>query len=206
MIPQLPLWHSGSPLVMDIGSTKEEICEALSQLPARFHAIGGHPMCGKEFSSIRSAEKDLYRDAPFALCALPSTGEDDRQIAEVLVAAVGAKPIWVDARTHDLWVAATSHTPYLVANALAAVTPVEAKPLVGPGLRSTSRLAGSNLHMMMDILLTNREAVLNQLDLYQTQLNRLRELISLQSQDELLREISFGRDKYQEIITIKESK
>ncbi|MRR31908.1 prephenate dehydrogenase/arogenate dehydrogenase family protein, partial [bacterium] len=96
--------------------------------------------------------------------------------------------------------------PYLIANALAAVTPVDAKPLVGPGLRSTSRLAGSNLRMMMDILLTNREAVLNQLDLYQTQLNRLRELISLQSQDELLREISFGRDKYQEIITIKESK
>ena len=205
MIPQLPLWHSGSPLVMDIGSTKEKICEALSQLPTRFHAIGGHPMCGKEFSSILAAERDLYLDAAFALCAIPSTGEGDRQIAEALVAAVGAKPLWIDARTHDLWVAATSHTPYLVANALAAVTPVEAKPLVGPGLRSTSRLAGSNIRMMMDILLTNREAVLNQLDLYQKQLSHLQELISLQSQDDLLREISFGRDKYREIITIKES-
>jgi prephenate dehydrogenase len=206
MIPQLPQWHVGSPLVMDLGSTKVKICEALSQLPARFHGIGGHPMCGKEFSSVQYAESDLYKDATFALCATPSTREEDRQIAEALVAAVGAKPLWLDARTHDQWVAATSHTPYLIANALAAVTPVEAKPLVGPGLRSTSRLAGSNLRMMMDILSTNREAVLNQLELYQTQLNRLRELILLQSQDELFQEISFGRDKYQEIITIKESK
>ena len=37
-----------------------------------------------------------------------------------------ARPIWLDAQIHDRWVAATSQLPFLVANALAAVAPLEA--------------------------------------------------------------------------------
>lgn len=205
LIPQLSKWHPGSPLIIDIGSTKVKICEELSKLPARFHAIGGHPMCGKEHSSIWYADKDLFKEAPFALCALPSTTNEDRQIAEALVAAVGASDLWLDAQTHDFWVAATSHTSYLVANALAAVTPIQAKPLVGPGLRSTTRLAGSNIQMMMDILITNREAVVNHLDIYLKQLNILREFLASQSIGDLEKELTTGQLKYQEIVTIKAS-
>jgi len=43
---------------------------------------------------------------------------------------------------------------------LAYVTPQEARPLAGPGFRSTTRLAVSSLTMMIGILATNRENVL----------------------------------------------
>jgi len=204
IIPLLPQWHAGSPLVMDIGSTKVQICEQLNTLPERFHAVGGHPMCGKEFSSIRAADGTLFKGATFALCALPSTRDSDRQLSEAIAAAVGASVLWIDALIHDQWVAATSHVPYLVANALAAVVPADAKPLVGPGLRSTSRLAGSNIQMMTDILMTNREAVLNQLEIYQRNLSNLRELLGSQSWELLIHELANGNNKYQEIVTIKE--
>jgi len=204
IIPLLPQWHAGSPLVMDIGSTKVQICEQLNTLPERFHAVGGHPMCGKEFSSIHAADGTLFKGATFALCALPSTRDSDRQLSEAIAAAVGASVLWIDALIHDQWVAATSHVPYLVANALAAVVPADAKPLVGPGLRSTSRLAGSNIQMMTDILMTNREAVLNQLEIYQRNLSNLRELLGSQSWELLIHELANGNNKYQEIVTIKE--
>jgi len=204
LIPLLPQWHAGSPLVMDMGSTKVQICDRLNGLPERFHAVGGHPMCGKESSSIRQADGNLFKEAPFALCALPSTRNADRQLAEAIVTGVGASVLWIDAQTHDIWVAATSHVPYLIANALAAVVPNDAKLLAGPGLRSTSRLAGSNIQMMTDILMTNRKAVLNQLDIYQKQLNSLRGLLLSQSRELLIDELTDGRNKYLDIATIKE--
>ncbi len=69
--------------------------------------------------------------------------------------------------------AATSHVPYLVANALAAITPVETRPLVGPGLRSSTRLAPSGWSMMRDILETNRPNILAGLHRFRQQIEDL---------------------------------
>ena len=163
LIEQLPRLHPGSPVVLDLGSTKVEICAALDQLPARFDPMGGHPMCGKETSGLANADPAIFQGATFALTPLARTGEPARTLAGELAAALGARPLWLDAVTHDEWVAATSHLPYLLAAALALATPEEAAPLVGSGFRSTARLAGSNPSMMLDVLTTNREHVLHAL-------------------------------------------
>ncbi len=146
-------------VVLDIGSTKQTILEAFSRLPAHFDPLGGHPMCGKESSGMANADPNLYQGAPFALCPLPRTSPRARALAESLAAAVGALPLWLDAATHDRWVAATSHLPYLLSAALVNATPAEAAPLVGPGFRGMARLAGSDPAMMLDILTTNRSEI-----------------------------------------------
>ncbi|HLA98028.1 MAG TPA: prephenate dehydrogenase [Anaerolineales bacterium] len=160
LIQQLPAWHPGEPVVIDLGSTKVQVCQALAGLPGRFDPLGGHPMCGKSAHGLANAEADLFRYAPFAFTPLPRSGERARTLAVQLAEAIGARPLWLDAETHDRWVAATSHAPYLLACALTLATPREAAPLVGPGFRSASRLAGSSAIMMGDILRTNRENVL----------------------------------------------
>ena len=45
-------------LLIDIGSTKAEICEVMGDLPISIQAMGGHPMCGKERSGIEVADPD----------------------------------------------------------------------------------------------------------------------------------------------------
>jgi len=180
-IANLPSHHPGSPVVMDIGSTKTDIVAALDALPPRFDPIGGHPMTGKETAGLGSADADLYRGAAFALTPLARSTRRARMLAEELVQSIGAHPLWLDAETHDAWVAATSHLPYLVAAALALATPEEVHPLVGPGFRSTSRVAGSDPRMMRDILLTNRAAVLAALDRYKTALSHLETLLATDS-------------------------
>jgi len=160
LLQALPDLHPGSAVVLDLGSTKREIMRVMQTLPKRFDPIGGHPMSGKEKASLVNADAGLFQHAPFALAPLERSSPHARLIAEQLVLAVGARPLWVDAETHDRWVAATSHLPYLLANSLAAATPLEARPLVGPGLRSTTRLAPASLTMMVDILATNRDNIL----------------------------------------------
>lgn len=173
LLGDLPRLHPGRPVVLDLGSTKAEIARAMAGLPERFEPVGGHPMCGKERSSLAEAERGLYLGAPFALTALPNTTLRARQMAESVAEAAGAHPLWLDPETHDRWVAATSHLPYLVASALAAATPAEAAPLVGPGFRSTARLAASPPGVMLDILATNRANLLEALGRFRTSLDRI---------------------------------
>ncbi len=173
LISQLPEIHPGNPVVLDLGSTKTQICQAYQCLPERFDPIGGHPMCGKETSGLAQAEADLFRGAPFALTPLERTSPRARSLSAQVVEAVGARAIWLDPATHDRWTAAASHMPYLLSIALSLATPPEAAPLIGPGFKSVSRLAGSSTVMMGDILNTNRENVLSALSLFRAQLEQL---------------------------------
>jgi prephenate dehydrogenase len=177
LLADFPVLHPGTAIVLDIGSTKREIVSAMASLPQRFDPLGGHPMCGKEHASLREAEARLYDNAPFALIPLERTSMRARSLAEQLVQAVGALPLWLDAETHDRWTAATSHLPYLCSAALAAVTPAEAAPLVGPGWRSTTRLAAQPRRMMLDILTTNRDNVLAGLRRLHAQLDTFEQLL-----------------------------
>ncbi len=177
LLRRIPAIHAGPAVVMDLGSTKSEILRAMSELPPAFDPIGGHPMCGRETPGLEQASADLYRGAPFALLPLSRTTVRARSIAETLVRAVNAKPLWMDPETHDTWVAATSHLPYLLAIALVSATPPEVSPLVGPGFQSATRMAVSSPEMMADIFVTNRTLVLEAVNRFAVQMERIEAMI-----------------------------
>ena len=171
-------------LVMDMGSTKAEICAALDLLPAEVQPIGGHPMCGKETAGFEAAEAGLYLNAPWVLTPLPRTTQTTITLAAELAQAVGARPVVLEAARHDRLVATISHLPFLLASALVhAVAQVGSDDemvwqLAAGGFRDTSRVAASDTHMFMDILMTNRAAVLDQLDSFAGQVQELRAMLA----------------------------
>jgi prephenate dehydrogenase len=178
-----PLLPAGC-LVTDLGSTKAEIAAAMALLPGNVHAIGGHPLCGRESAGIDAAEPMLFQGRTFVLTPLPRTSTPAVELARAMIAAVGARPLLIDPRRHDRLVALTSHLPYLVAcglvesaAALAAVDPLLWE-VTASGFRDTSRLAASDVTMMRDILLTNQEAVVEALASCASQLDRLASLIA----------------------------
>lgn len=200
LLSDLPRWHPGPVVVLDLGSTKAQITAAMQSLPGRFDPLGGHPMCGKERGSLAHAEAGLYQGAAFALVRLPRTTPRACQLAEQLALAVGAHPVWLDAQEHDRWAAATSHTPYLAANALAAITPLEARPLVGPGWRSAARLAATPRGMFMGILRTNRGETLAHLRRLQGQLAQLEDCLEQEDWARLEELLAQGAGRYAEMI------
>ncbi len=172
-IRSLESLHPGHAVVLDIGSTKTEIMQVMQELPERFAPIGGHPMCGKEVRTLAEATSDLYQGASFALLPLQRTPQAAARLVLQLVEAVGAVPIWLDPVLHDRWVASISHLPFLVSNCLAGVTPLEAAPLVGPGFKSTTRLAVESIDMIISTLQNNRDNVLTSLRQYQERLQQI---------------------------------
>lgn len=174
LLAELPALRPSGCAVLDIGSTKSAIHAAMDALPETFQAIGGHPMCGRETAGLQAADAALYRDQTFILTRTARTTPDMEALALALVAAIGARPLFLDPQMHDDLVAAVSHLPYLIAAALmhaaTAVDDARVWSVSASGFRDTSRLSGSDPRMMLDILLTNRAPVLAQLTRYQEML------------------------------------
>lgn len=178
-LERLPTIVADGCLLLDLGSTKAEICAAMDSLPTQFAALGGHPMCGREVGGFAHSSAELFRDQAFVLTDSQRTTPRLRQVAVQLIDAIGAYPVVLEAARHDAIVAAVSHLPYLVAGLLmqtaletAAVVP-ELWTIAASGFRDTSRLAGSDPTMMRDIVLTNRDAVTAQLLAYRHYLDEL---------------------------------
>jgi prephenate dehydrogenase len=173
-----PLYKSGA-VITDMGSTKQEIVRAMAGLPERVQPLGSHPMCGKEMAGLAAAEATLYEAAPWILTPLPRTSPAALALVRELALAVGARPRELAADRHDRLVAAISHLPYTLATGLmlAAQQVAEDDPVVwevaASGFRDTSRVAASDVTMMLDILLTNQAAVGHMLSTAQEYLTQL---------------------------------
>jgi prephenate dehydrogenase len=178
LLEQLPSFTPKKCIVMDLGSTKKLIVESMEKLPERFDPIGGHPICGKEKLSLANAERTLYYAAPFLLTPLDRTTTRALSAAHQIIEAVGAKAKVLDSEEHDRILASTSHLPFLLSSALALATSGEIASFVGPGFRSTSRLAGTSSSMMMGVLQSNRENVLTALHGLQAQLAEIESSLS----------------------------
>ena len=167
-LDRTPTVFSGEFHLLDLGSTKTQIVERMQTLPDRISPLGGHPMCGKESSGISAAAADLYQGCVFALTPLLRTRASTLQIAQDLIAALSARALTLDPQQHDRAVAAISHLPYLSAVTLMDVglslDDHVAWMLAASGFRDTSRLAASDVTMLLDILKSNRVEVLNVLD------------------------------------------
>ena len=178
-------------LVIDLGSTKQGIVNAMASLPIGVSAVGGHPMTGKENGGIDEADDSLYRNRPFVLCPSRRTTPAARLHALSFVETLGALPIEMEAERHDQIVAGISHLPYLLSATLVATIANQANDdvayweLAAGGFRDTSRLAASDVKMMGDILNTNTKAVATLLAQFRMQLAMLETMLIAGDDDRL---------------------
>jgi len=200
VIQKLPELTEGSCIILDLGSTKRDIVQAMAALPERFDPIGGHPICGKEKLGLENADANLYRAAPFVVTALErTTGQAKTAVAQI-IAAIGAHLIEMPAEDHDRILASTSHLPFLLSSALARSTPQEFVSFVGTGFKSASRLAGTPAHMTMGILKSNRENVLNAIQAFRNSLDQIESALQNENYPQLELILNQSRAAYQSLI------
>jgi prephenate dehydrogenase len=172
----------------------------MERLPERFDPIGGHPICGKEKLSLANAERTLYYAAPFLLTPLERTSARALSAAHQIIEALGAKPKILNATDHDRILASTSHLPFLISSALALATPYEVASFIGPGFKSTSRLAGTPASMMLGVLQTNQENVLTMLRHMQSRLAEIETALSTSDFSKLESMLNESQSRYQTLM------
>ena len=153
-------------VVTDVGSTKRRIVESITD--ERF--VGGHPIAGAETAGVEHARADLFQGATWYLTPGERSSGLLYERLHRFVVAVGARPIAIDAETHDRLLATVSHLPHVIANVLVAQAARaldeqgEALPRVGPSFRDATRVAGANTDIWTDIYLSNAESLAAEVD------------------------------------------
>lgn len=192
-------------VVIDLGSTKVEVMKAMAELPPRFEPVGGHPMSGKTSSGLSNASADLFRNKPFVLTPPGHTSVRALAIAYELVERVGGRLLVMSAEHHDQLAALISHLPYAAAVALVrtvlAAGDDQAWEMASSGFRDSTRLAASDLDMMVDILTTNRGPVLRALAGYREQLDALDQAIQSGDADRIRQALTAAREKRAALFT-----
>lgn len=187
----LPYLTQGT-IITDVGSVKGRLVErARKMVPEGVHFVGGHPMAGLEVAGVAGARKDLFEGASYILTPNGHTDRSAVHRLRKLVEAIGACPVVLGAREHDRAVAVISHLPHLLAATLVNTVSVEQDPelllkLAGGGFRDTTRIAASNAAMWRDILLTNREMVLEAIRQFRGELEQMEQSIENFNQEQLI--------------------
>ena len=156
-------------VVTDVGSTKRDVVAAHAD--PRF--VGGHPLAGAENAGVEHARADLFETATWYLTPTPVTSGVLYERLHRLLHGLGARPTAIDAETHDRILAAVSHLPHVLANVLVAqaastlkdpVHPPARLPATGPSFRDATRVAGAPSAIWTDIYMSNRDALVAEID------------------------------------------
>jgi prephenate dehydrogenase len=137
-------------LVMDMGSTKGQLCEAVAKNPKRHQFLAAHPIAGTEFSGPEAAFDSLFDYKTMILCEAEQTDASLLERAKNLIAPLHMTLKYMGAKAHDKHLAYVSHLSHISSFMLGkTVLDIEKNDrdifdLAGSGFASTVRLAKSN--------------------------------------------------------------
>jgi prephenate dehydrogenase len=183
-------------LIMDVGSTKREVVDAARR--ALREQIGcfvpAHPIAGKELSGVEHADADLYMGRQVVLTPIDRTNTIQIQQAVDVWSALGCRVVRMAPEAHDAAFAAVSHLPHLIAFAM--MNSISGQPmgrdflsLAGPGFRDFTRIAAADSAMWRDVMLSNREELLEQSKIFQRNLQALDLMIANGNGEALMEQI-----------------
>ena len=167
-------------VVMDVGSTKSGVLDAIKNNPKRGRFVASHPMWGTEYSGPEAAVRGAFAGKATVICNKEESDEDAVELVENIYRQLGMHLVYMNAVAHDVHVAYVSHISHITSFALANTVLEKEKEeeaifeLASGGFESTVRLAKSNPAMWVPIFKENRENVLDVLNEHISQLRKFK--------------------------------
>ncbi|GGH40891.1 prephenate dehydrogenase [Mangrovimonas yunxiaonensis] len=159
-------------LVMESGSTKLEICNAVAQHPKRRNFMATHPIAGTEFSGPKAAYSGLFKGKVNIICEVEKTAFKFQKVAMAIFNIMGMQIRYMDPASHDKHIAYVSHLSHISAFMLGKTVMEKEKnerdifDMAGSGFASTVRLAKSSPDMWAPIFQQNKANIIETLEEY----------------------------------------
>ncbi len=195
VVPQLAIKLlnriSDHQIVLDMGSTKEELCEIISQHPRRNRFVATHPMWGTEHSGPDAAVEGAFAGCNTVLCEVNNSDKEAVEAVEKIFTTIGMKIMYMSPSQHDTHAAYVSHISHITSFILATTVLEKEREsetilnLAGGGFESTVRLAKSSPDMWIPILMQNKYNVLDVLREYIHQLEIFRKALEKDNYTEI---------------------
>ncbi len=166
--------------VIDVGSTKAQICHSISSHMNRSRFVAAHPLAGTEFSGPTAALKGLFQDKKNIICESEKSAPDALDTALRLFDSLGMITTFMAPDEHDKHLAYVSHLSH-VSSFMLGLTVLDIEKdekqifdLAGTGFASTVRLAKSNPKTWSAIFGKNKKYLIEALDSYIIHLENFR--------------------------------
>ena len=192
-------------IVIDLGSTKSQLVNAVQRHPKRGRYVATHPMWGTEYSGPAAAVKGAFENKAVIICNEKESDVDALQWTKDMFKKIGMHLLSMDANSHDLHAAYVSHISHITSFALANTVLEKEKEedaifeLASAGFESTVRLAKSNPAMWVPIFMQNKENVLDVLNEHIAQLRKFKSCLEKENYGYLL-ELIENANKIRRII------
>ena len=194
-------------IITDVGSAKGSVVTAArAELGALFpRFVPGHPIAGTEKSGVEAGFANLYQKRRVIMTPLPQTDQDAISVIDEMWRHCGAIIEYLSVEHHDKVLAATSHLPHMLAYALVHQLSnlndhEEIFRYASGGFRDFTRIASSDPVMWRDVCISNGDALVNLIEQYQQELDRVKAAINAEDADELLRLFSRAKSERDSLI------
>ena len=182
-------------LVIDVGSTKQRICEIVKNHPKRRNFLAAHPIAGTEYSGPRAALLGLYNEKTNIICEVEKTAFKLQERALEIFSKIGMRIRYMDAVSHDKHIAYVSHLSH-ISSFMLGKTVIEKEKnerdifdMAGSGFESTVRLAKSSPAMWTPIFQQNKDNVIETLEEYIGNLQQFKKLMQENNFEEVFAEM-----------------
>ena len=186
---------SDDTLIIDLGSTKFQICNSVDNHQNRKNYLAAHPIAGTEFSGPNSAKKDLFNDKVMILCDTEKTDPNLLFDAKKIIESLGMSIKTMNSKEHDKHIAYVSHLSH-ISSFMLGKTVMDKEDdehaiynMAGSGFESTVRLAKSSPEMWSSIFVENKKNIIESLDEYISNINNFKKLIEMSDQESLNNEM-----------------
>jgi prephenate dehydrogenase len=170
-------------VVLDAGSTKSLICNAVASHPKRRNFLACHPIAGTEFSGPAAAINNLYRGKTNIICEVEKTAFKLQEKALAVFQQLGMRIRYMNPEAHDKHIAYVSHLSHISSFMLGKTVIAKEKnerdifDMAGSGFESTVRLAKSSPAMWTPIFKHNKANVVETLEEYIENLKEFKQML-----------------------------
>jgi len=182
-------------LVIDVGSTKSDICNVVVNHPKRRNFLATHPIAGTEFSGPKAAFLELFQNKTNIICQVEQTAFRLQQKAIELFVNMGMRIRYMNPEAHDKHIAYMSHLSH-ISSFMLGKTVIEKEKnerdifdMAGSGFESTVRLAKSSPEMWTPIFKQNKNNVIETLNEYIANLTQFKELMERDDFESIFKEM-----------------
>lgn len=198
-------------LVIDTGSTKEQICKlALLQKKGNLRFIGTHPLAGSEKSGFEFSSPDIFRNRMWVICPTINSLKSDIREVRKLILKLGAIPLILSPKDHDRYVSLTSHIPLVLAsiyiNLVNKKDSIVLSKIAAAGFYDSTRLASHSARNKTDIIITNRKNIINGMIILKNEINKFMKLLNTCNEEKIFYyflESKKSRDNWLERFNLK---
>lgn len=190
----LPVYLSSirkNSIIIDLGSTKKGICDAVKDHVNRERFVAAHPLAGTEFSGPEAAIKGLFLDKKNIICEKEKSNKEALIIAENIFDSIGLNTFYMDPEEHDKHLAYVSHLSH-VSSFMLGLTVLNIENdekqifnLAGTGFASTVRLAKSKPETWGPIFKNNKKYLGLALESYIALLNEFKQSLEADNEKSL---------------------